>query len=30
MTSLLKTLQLDNDICQAKNGEDPLHWQGDM
>jgi len=30
MTSFLQTLQLENDTCQAMNGEDPLHWQGDM
>jgi len=30
MTNFLKTLQLENDTCQAVNGKDPLHWQDDM
>ena len=29
MISFLKTLQLENDKCQAMNGKDPLHWQDD-
>jgi len=30
MTNFLKTLQLENDTCQAMNEDNPLHWQGDM
>ena len=30
MISFLKTTQLENYTCQDMNGEDPLHWQGDM